>query len=97
MGEHVGSPLLSDLVRWFKTMTTNAYIRGVRQLGWPPFPGKLWQRNYWEHVIRNPQALANIRNYIASNPRHWYDDRLCPFSDHVAESLVFDDNPIWMV
>ena len=53
-GEHAGSPLpnkqnpsLSQIVQWFKTMTTNEYIRGVKGLEWEPFQGKLWQRNYY--------------------------------------------------
>jgi hypothetical protein len=32
------------MIDWFKTMTTNAYIRGVKQSAWPPFPGRLWLR-----------------------------------------------------
>jgi hypothetical protein len=44
-GEHIGSPL-HRLVQWFKTMSTNEYIRGVKRNDWPAFPGKLWQRNY---------------------------------------------------
>ena len=40
-------------VQWFKTMTTNMYIRGVKYDNWPPFNKKLWQRNYYEHIIRN--------------------------------------------
>ncbi|MCU0430935.1 MAG: hypothetical protein MUF42_13305 [Cytophagaceae bacterium] len=44
-GEHKGSPL-HRMVQWFKTMTTNEYIHGVKQHHWPPFNGKLWQRNY---------------------------------------------------
>src|SRR5690606_11595923 len=52
MGEHIGSPL-HCVVQWFKTMTTNEYIRGVKTKQWKPFDGKLWQRNYYEHIIRN--------------------------------------------
>ena len=59
-------------------MTTNEYIRGVKQLGWAPFPGKLWQRNYYEHVIRSEKALAAIRQYIADNPLRWALDRYNP-------------------
>ena len=44
-GTHAGVPL-QTVVQWFKTMTTNEYIRGVKQFGWTPFWGKLWQRNY---------------------------------------------------
>ncbi len=52
-------------------MTTNEYIRGVKTLGWLPFPGKLWQRNYYEHIIRNEPSLHRIRQYIANNPLQW--------------------------
>ena len=34
----------------------------------------LWQRNYYERVIRNDRELDAIRRYIAENPLHWYDD-----------------------
>ena len=60
--------------QWFKTMTTNEYMRRVRQGHWPPFPGKLWQRNYNERVIRNDVELNAVRQYIASNPAKWNQD-----------------------
>lgn len=59
-------------------MTTNAYIRGVRTDGWPRFDRRLWQRNYWERVIRTDRELANVRRYITENPQRWHRDRLCP-------------------
>jgi REP element-mobilizing transposase RayT len=61
---HRGAPTLGDVMDWFKTMTTNEYIRSVKQLGWPPFPGKLWQRNYYEHIIRSEDDLNKIRDYL---------------------------------
>ena len=67
---------LSRAVQWFKTMTTNEYIRGVKELGWKPFQGKLWQRNYWEHIIRNQQAYHRIIQYINNNPKNWNKDKL---------------------
>ena len=63
------------MVGWFKSMSTNEYIRGVKQLGWPPFDRKLWQRNYYEHIIRNDQSLCEISNYIINNPACWPDDK----------------------
>jgi REP element-mobilizing transposase RayT len=75
LGEHVGSPL-RDIVRWFKTMSTNEYIRGVKNYGWPPFNRKLWQRNYWEHIIRNEQSYQRISEYIVNNPANWQKDKL---------------------
>jgi REP element-mobilizing transposase RayT len=62
-------------MQWFKTMTTNAYIRGVKQDGWRPFPGKLWQRNYYERIIRNERELNAVRQYIQDNPVRWTEDQ----------------------
>jgi REP element-mobilizing transposase RayT len=67
---------IGDMVDWFKTMTTNEYIRGVKNHGWQRFNGKLWQRNYWEHIIRNEAELAKIANYIITNPDNWDKDQL---------------------
>jgi REP element-mobilizing transposase RayT len=39
--------------------------------GWRPFAGGLWQRDYYEHVIRGDADLARIRTYIAQNPARW--------------------------
>ena len=63
------------VVQWFKTMTTNEYIRGVKQLDWPPFDRKLWQRNYFEHIIRNEFSYDKIANYIITNPSRWKEDK----------------------
>lgn len=73
--ENVSGSPLSNVVGWFKTMSTNEYIRGVKQLGWPPFDRKLWQRNYYEHIIRNDQSLCEISNYIINNPACWPNDK----------------------
>jgi putative transposase len=67
---------LGDVVHRFKTMTTKRYIDGVKQLDWQPFPGKLWQRNYWEHIIRNDTEWKRIREYIHTNPAEWEFDRM---------------------
>ena len=39
---------------------------------------KLWQRNYYEHIIRNPDAMDKIRHYIVNNPISWSIDQLHP-------------------
>lgn len=73
LGEHAGSPL-HRVVQWFKTITTNRYINGVKSQGWKPFNRKIWQCNYYEHIIRNEKSNTNITNYIASNPINWKSD-----------------------
>jgi len=69
---------LAEVVQWFKTMTTNEYIRGVKHMGWTPFTGKLWQRNYYEHIIRNEVDFNQSRAYILDNPHRWLEDELRP-------------------
>ena len=69
---------LGDIVGAFKSLTTNAYIFGVRERGWLPFDQRLWQRNYYEHVICDEADLARIRDYIEANPARWDADRLHP-------------------
>jgi len=38
--------------------------------------GKLWQRNYWEHIVRNENELNRIRDYIRHNSQKWGMDKL---------------------
>lgn len=65
---------LGQIVGAFKSLTTNRYIAGVRELGWEPFPGRLWQDNYFEHIIRNEAEGRRIRQYIVDNPFRWETD-----------------------
>lgn len=69
---------LHRVIQWFKTMTTNEYIRCIKTESWPPFVGRLWQRNYYEHVIRGELSLQKIRQYIVNNPAQWDLDRENP-------------------
>ena len=62
---------LPDVMRFFKTMTTNEYIRGVKNGTLTPFDGKLWQKSYYDHVIRNQQDYNEIWEYIENNPAKW--------------------------
>jgi REP element-mobilizing transposase RayT len=71
---HRVAPTLGDIIDWFKTMTTNEYIRNVRQNDWPPFYVKLWRRNYYEHIIRDEEEMNRIREYIIENPAKWAGD-----------------------
>ena len=72
------APRLWDVVRAFKSVTTLEYGKGVRGLGWQPFEKRLWQRNYYERVVRNESELGAIREYIANNPKNWELDRENP-------------------
>jgi len=64
---------LSRLVGAFKTVSTKQ-VNIIRNT-----PGrKLWQRNYYEHIIRNEEELYNIRRYITDNPVNWRKDEENP-------------------
>jgi putative transposase len=72
------APTLGDAVGAFKSLTTDEYILGVKELGWPRFPNHFWQRNYYDHVIRDQDELEKIREYIRQNPLVWTCDRYNP-------------------
>ncbi|MGK5090421.1 transposase [Deltaproteobacteria bacterium TL4] len=62
---------LGRLIGAFKTVSTK-HINAWRQT-----PGnQLWQRNYYEHIIRNEASLNQIQEYILNNPRVWTEDSL---------------------
>jgi REP element-mobilizing transposase RayT len=65
---------LPDVVHRFKSLTTARYRRGIHNDGWQPFPGRLSQRNYYEHVIRNEEDLNRARQHIGDNPARWEQD-----------------------
>ena len=69
---------LPDVVHRFKSLTTKRYADGVRQSGWTPFNGRLWQRNYYEHIVRNDVSLERLRSYILANPSQWPFDEENP-------------------
>ncbi len=83
-----GNLSLSQLVRVLKSKTTVGYIQGVRQKGWPPFDGKLWQKGFYEHIIRRERVFDYIRNYIYRNPERWYYDHLNPNCSSVTDNII---------
>jgi REP element-mobilizing transposase RayT len=68
------TPTVGDIVGAFKSMTTNEYIRGVHDLGWAQYDGRFWQRNFYDHIVRNDAELDKIREYIRTNPLRWATD-----------------------
>ncbi len=78
VGAHGRAPLrlpksVGSFVAGFKSVVTKR-INLVR--GTPGFP--VWQRNYYEHVIRDEDDLARIRAYIQANPFSWKVDNENP-------------------
>jgi REP element-mobilizing transposase RayT len=75
IGCECNSPLRSPsntigaMVRGYKSAVT----KQLNQLG---FIDSIWQRSYWEHVIRNQQSHQRIANYVFNNPANWENDEL---------------------
>ena len=67
---HSPSQSIGSIVRGFKSAVT----RGIKRLDYP-FLYSIWQRNYYEHIIRNENELNRIREYIQNNPLRWEYDR----------------------
>lgn len=66
---------VGDMVGAFQSIVSVEYIRGVKNMGWKSFDGKLWQRNYHEHIVRNEKSYHTISEYIINNPAKWTDDK----------------------
>lgn len=66
---------LSAIVGAFKSKTTHAYSLGVRAHGWHPFHRRVWQRGFFDHIIRDEHSLNETRRCIHDNPRRWASDR----------------------
>ena len=60
---------LPEIVRQFKTFSARR-INKIRNSSGIP----VWQRNYYEHIIRNEPELNKIREYIVNNPLNWETD-----------------------
>ncbi len=73
-----GGESISQIMQYFKSFSSLQYIAGVKKYSWKNFPGKLWQRNYYEHVVRNIDVLEKIQQYIIFNPQDWDNDKENP-------------------
>ncbi|WP_337593212.1 transposase [Vescimonas sp.] len=70
---HMG-PALQDVIRWYKTMTTNACIQAVINGKMRPFEKTVWQTSFYDEVIRDESHYLRIWQYIDDNPAHWAED-----------------------
>ncbi len=77
------APTLGKIIRTFKAVSS--YL--IRQKHYPGFG---WQRNYYEHVIRDDKSLNRVREYIVANPLRWELDRENPLAKGK------DDFDLWL-
>ncbi len=80
------APTIGEIVRAYKARCTRDIncLRGAK--GQP-----IWQRNYYEHIIRNESSLQEIREYIANNPAQWATDRENPDAPAGARLIAPND------
>ena len=64
---------LGPLIGTFKTVSTKQINLIRNETGTP-----IWQRNYYEHIIRSEESLNKIREYVVNNPWLWERDQLHP-------------------
>ena len=69
------TPSISEIVQSFKRHTTIEYIKMVKWNIVPPFEKRIWQRNYYEHIIRNEKSYYQIARYIRNNPLKCQEDK----------------------
>jgi REP element-mobilizing transposase RayT len=93
--QHGTSRTVGSVVRGFKIGVTG-WLRANTDIH------VVWQRNYWEHIVRDESELNRIREYIADNPARWETDRLHPGQELRETSAVYGvghpaDDADWMV
>ncbi len=71
------APTLGDIIGSFKSACVTDYLKYIDENRLDTV-GKIWQRNYHEHIIRTDEDLQKIREYIRNNPRNWADDEENP-------------------
>ena len=75
------APTLAEVVGALKSIVATEWLKWLEQNA-PHRSGRVWQRNYYERVIRNEDELGSSREYIHVNPLRWELDRENPH--HVA-------------
>lgn len=77
--EIASPPALGTIIGAFKSRCIRDYLKYIDENDLNE-SAKIWQRNYYEHIIRDRKELAAIRNYIKSNPTNWSKDEENPLN-----------------
>jgi len=71
------APTVGDIVGAYKSLVANGCLTIFKKN--KEKMGKFWQRDYYEHIIRDDQSYQTISNYIINNPAKWTDDKFYKF------------------
>lgn len=63
------------LIQTYKSLTTLEYSRGVREDRFPRYDRSLWQRSFYDRVLRDDEEVEITRRYIEDNPGRWLERR----------------------
>jgi len=69
---------ISNIIGSFKSKTSREYLQYIKKNNLK-ISGQIWQRSFYDHVIRNDKSLNEIREYIVNNPAVW---------DHDEDNLI---------
>lgn len=84
------APSVGDIIGGFKSLTAMSVNRLLDRAGAP-----LWQRNYYEHILRRSDDVVAVRRYISENPRQWRTDRENPRVDAADAKAIASPTP-WL-
>jgi len=68
-----GAPTISKIIRSFKSKSSIEYLNHIKQNN-TYISVNIWQRSFYDHVVRNERSLNAIKEYIANNPENWEND-----------------------
>ncbi len=83
-------PRLGSVVGTFKSLCVHDWLDHIKQNGLHAV-GKVWQRSYYDHIIRDEDDLNRIRQYVQSNPFCWESDRENPQVGNRATEWQIDE------
>ncbi|CAN5432059.1 transposase [soil metagenome] len=66
---------LVEIVATFKSLSTGEYSVGVKNGDFPAFDRSLWQRSFYDRVLRDANDIERAREYIWANPARWWQRR----------------------
>ena len=67
------APTIGDIIGAYKSLAANECLKIYKSNN--EIMGKLWQRNYYEHIIKNESSYKTISEYIINNPQQWDKDK----------------------
>jgi putative transposase len=87
------------MVGTYKSLCVHGCLQWIKQNDPLQRLGTLWQRNYWEHIVRDEMELNRIREYIRNNPAKWKEDRFYgqETRDQIRETPAVYGEDDWMI